>query len=67
MHNPDAGVAEGLNVQIGVPIADGPKTTFSPFSYRILRFYSVTARISSLLKRAEASYAEYGVTTEFGV
>ena len=21
-----------------VPIADGPKTTFSPFSYRILRF-----------------------------
>ena len=45
--------------QVGVPIADGPKTTFSPFSYRILRFYSVTARISSLLKRAGASYAEY--------
>jgi hypothetical protein len=22
----------------GVPIADGPKTTLSPFSYRILKF-----------------------------
>jgi hypothetical protein len=34
---------------IGVPIANGPKTTFSPFNYRILRFYSVTARIRMLL------------------
>ena len=43
---------------LGVPIADGPKTTFSPFSYRILRFKSdrpdrillVARRLASLLR-----------------
>ena len=27
-----------ISAGVGVPIADGPKTTFSPFRYRILRF-----------------------------
>jgi hypothetical protein len=31
---------QGAQVRIGVPIADGPKTTFSPFSYpQVLPFH----------------------------